>query len=87
MPAHEMTRRPTRLIMASEIRCPAGEICGKGVRCRVEQNTLDAYLDPTTLETFCLGGYTECSSWRAEKARIEEQRTAPLVQRPARVTV
>lgn len=63
--------------------CPAAETFrGSGevvVHCAVERSLVDSRKDPQSLLTFCLGDYTACPSWRAEKERQRLGHKAPLV--------
>lgn len=53
--------------------CPAGaKVClsrdgSPGVRCRIEEHTVTARKEPSSLAFYCQGDYTACSSWRADK--------------------
>jgi hypothetical protein len=69
--------------------CPAACLLGEGrlggltVKCGVEHSLIAERTDPSSLSAFCLapanapgGGYTACSTWRAENAR---RTAAPLI--------
>lgn len=76
----EARRRVTAIKGCSN--CPAAETFrGSGevlVHCAVERSVVDSRRDPQSLLTFCLGDYTACPSWRAEKER-ERLGQKPLV--------
>lgn len=55
--------------------------CGSAVRCTIEGSTLTAKDDPSTLGTFCLAEYQLCTTWEAEKQRIERGQMAGLLDR------
>jgi hypothetical protein len=82
-------RRPTRaarLTFDPPVVCPAGTPVyetarGSGCRCAIEQNTLTAHDDPSSLLNFCFGAYIFCPTWREEKLRIEEGTVQPLAER------
>lgn len=66
--------------------CPAGTAVfetaeGSACRCKVEEQTITFLRDPSSLVNFCMGLYTLCPSWQAEKGRIEEGTVKPLVER------
>jgi hypothetical protein len=72
--------------------CPAAQVLGVTpadgltVRCSVERSLITERESPSSLANFCLhdagdshGGYTACSTWRAEKERVWHGRRMPLV--------
>lgn len=63
----EVTLR--RQLLPSEITCPAGVLTGDAsCHCNIEDHTVQAYLEPNTIEGFCAGDYAACSTWQAAKA-------------------
>ena len=60
-----------RALTQDDLVCEAAEVLGgDAVYCAIEENVIDAHLDPTSIERFCAGCYTECPTWRTEKERI-----------------
>jgi hypothetical protein len=80
----ERRTQARRLTFDPVVRCPAGTPVfetrgGSGCRCGIEGTTLTAKSDPSSLVTFCLGEYHLCTTWEAEKLRIEEGRMSGLL--------
>ena len=76
-----------RVVRDLEIPCPAGvpigeTLAGSGCHCRIENSVIVSALDPSTLGRFCTprGGYLLCPTWQAEKHRIWQGITTPLVE-------
>lgn len=64
-----------RQLRDSEVRCPAGDLRGDcGVLCAIEAHVIDGHADPITVGVFCTGAYTACTTWQAEKTRLEQGR-------------
>lgn len=72
--------RPTRLIDAEDITCPAGcpARAGSGVLCRIEGEVIDGRMNPSSLMSFCLGAYKTCPTWIADKDAIAAGRRGAL---------
>lgn len=74
-----------RPLTASEIRCPAGDLLGDAAcHCAIEAQTIDGHLSPDTLTAFCAGDYTACTTWQAEKTRIEEGKPSFVAESAAK---
>lgn len=57
-----------RSLRPSDIKCEAGTLVGDAsCRCNIEQHTIHAYLEPNTIDFFCAGDPTACSTWMAAK--------------------
>lgn len=54
-----------------------------GCHCAIERGVIDARRNPESVEAFCLGEYTTCPTWRAERKRIDDHVTTELVDRDA----
>lgn len=69
---HRLRARPQFQAACSD--CPAAQTSAAGgevvVRCGVEKTRLSSATSPQSLLTFCLGDYTACPSWRAERKRL-----------------
>lgn len=72
--------------------CPAAQQLGVNgengltIRCGIERSLITERESPSSLANFCLagteaadGGYSACSTWRAERERLWEGRLTPLV--------
>jgi hypothetical protein len=82
--------RARRLTFDPPCQCPAAIPVfetprGSGVHCGVEDNTLTAAADPSSLESFCFGQYVLCPSWeqakRWEQEGRGEERDKPFAER------
>lgn len=61
-----------RQIDASEVACPAGELKGDcGILCAIEAHVIDGRSDPSTVGALCTDDYTACTTWQAEKSRLD----------------
>lgn len=72
------------LLINVDVTCPAGLAVGvtpsgSGCRCKIAHETITTGLNPRSLVAFCLADYKRCPTWQAEKDRIAEGRSAPLV--------
>lgn len=57
-----------RLLQPEDVKCEAGVQTGDAdVHCNIEGHTLRGHLEPDSIEGFCCGDYTACSTWRAMK--------------------
>lgn len=70
-----------RQVQQTDMRCPVAELVGETcVWCPIEESVLDIRLNPTATSAYCMGDYTACPTWRAEKERVWERRSQPLVE-------
>ncbi|MET0601826.1 MAG: hypothetical protein ABW167_07540 [Baekduia sp.] len=61
-----------RQLDASEVVCPAGELKGDcGVLCAIEAHVIDGRVDPSTVGALCTDDYAACTTWQAEKTRLD----------------
>lgn len=60
-----------------DIQCPAGERKGEaGCFCSVEGGLIDGRRDTSSITAFCMGDYTSCPTWQAEKEHVWAQQGA-----------
>lgn len=85
----EQGRRPRALLLTVRqpvVRCPAGSAVaetpeGSACRCHVEDTTISLLRDPSSFVHFCMGDYTRCPTWQAEKERIAAGERDELIDR------
>jgi hypothetical protein len=80
-------QRGLPLVFDAEVVCPAGEpigetLQGSGCRCHVEDTSLLAATNPSSLIGYCLSSnYASCPTWRREKNRRVAMRLIDHLER------
>lgn len=71
-----------RPVTQDDVQCPAGTaVGGDGCVCAIERLRIDGRRNPDSIQAFCLGEYTACPTWRAERDRIDAGEKTELVDR------
>lgn len=69
-----------RQLNDTDVVCPAGQRVGDaGVHCSVEQHVIDGRRNTESVAGFCMGAYTECPSWRAQRDWEDKRRVGDLL--------
>lgn len=57
---------------------------GPAVECRIEDSEITAGTEPSSLVSYCMGNYTECPTWRADREHHLAQKRLIDMNHPKR---